>query len=46
MEAGYRTACTTEYGVNVPTTPPLALRRITVRYPVRSLKALKARLMG
>jgi peptidoglycan/xylan/chitin deacetylase (PgdA/CDA1 family) len=46
MEAGYRTACTTDYGVNLPTTPPLELRRITVRHPTRSLKALKARLMG
>jgi peptidoglycan/xylan/chitin deacetylase (PgdA/CDA1 family) len=46
MEAGYRTACTTEYGINLPTTPPLALRRITVRHPTRSLKALRARLLG
>jgi peptidoglycan/xylan/chitin deacetylase (PgdA/CDA1 family) len=46
MEAGYRTACTTDYGVNHPGTPPLELRRITVRHPTRSLKALKARLMG
>jgi peptidoglycan/xylan/chitin deacetylase (PgdA/CDA1 family) len=46
MEAGYRTACTTDYGVNLPTTSPLELRRITVRHPTRSLKALRARLMG
>jgi peptidoglycan/xylan/chitin deacetylase (PgdA/CDA1 family) len=46
MEAGYRTACTTGYGVNSPATPPLELRRIMVRHPTRSLKALKARLMG
>jgi peptidoglycan/xylan/chitin deacetylase (PgdA/CDA1 family) len=46
MEAGYRTACTTDYGVNLPATPPLELRRITVRHPTRSLKALRARLMG
>jgi peptidoglycan/xylan/chitin deacetylase (PgdA/CDA1 family) len=45
-EAGYRTACTTERGVNLPTTSALELRRITVRHPTRSLKALKARLMG
>jgi peptidoglycan/xylan/chitin deacetylase (PgdA/CDA1 family) len=45
-EAGYRTACTTQFGVNVPATPAFALFRITVRYPSRSLKALKARLMG
>jgi peptidoglycan/xylan/chitin deacetylase (PgdA/CDA1 family) len=46
MEAGYRTACTTDYGVNDPATPPLELRRITVRHPTRSLKELKARLIG
>jgi peptidoglycan/xylan/chitin deacetylase (PgdA/CDA1 family) len=46
MEAGYRTACTTEYGVNDPATSPLELRRITVRHPSRSLKALKAHFMG
>jgi peptidoglycan/xylan/chitin deacetylase (PgdA/CDA1 family) len=46
MEAGYRTACTTDYGVNLPATSALELRRITVRHPTRSLKALRARLMG
>ncbi|MGA2541622.1 MAG: polysaccharide deacetylase family protein [Verrucomicrobiota bacterium] len=46
MEAGYRTACTTECGVNSPATSPLELRRIPVRHPTRSLKALRARLMG
>jgi peptidoglycan/xylan/chitin deacetylase (PgdA/CDA1 family) len=46
MEAGYRSACTTEYGVNTPAIPAWALRRITVRHPTRSLKALRARLMG
>ena len=46
MEAGYRTACTTEYGVNLPATPPLELRRITVRHPTRSLKALRAALQN
>ena len=45
MEAGYRTACTTDYGVNSPATSPLELRRIAVRHPSRSLKTLKARLM-
>jgi len=45
-EAGYRTACTTAFGVNTPATPPLALRRLAVRYPTRSLRSLKARLMG
>jgi peptidoglycan/xylan/chitin deacetylase (PgdA/CDA1 family) len=46
MEAGYRTACTTDFGVNTPGVSPLSLRRITVRHPTRSLKALKARLMS
>jgi peptidoglycan/xylan/chitin deacetylase (PgdA/CDA1 family) len=46
MEAGYRTACTTLFGVNTPATPPLVLRRLTVRHPTRSLRALKAKLMG
>lgn len=45
-EAGYRTACTTEFGVNTPATPPLALHRLTVRYPTRTLRALKAKLLG
>jgi peptidoglycan/xylan/chitin deacetylase (PgdA/CDA1 family) len=45
-EAGYRTACTTAFGVNTPATPPLALRRLTVRYPTRSLRAFKAKLLG
>jgi peptidoglycan/xylan/chitin deacetylase (PgdA/CDA1 family) len=36
-EAGYRTACTTEGGVNTSTTPPLALKRITARYRSRKL---------
>jgi len=40
-EAGYRTACTTEVGVNLPTDSPFALKRFTVRYPTRSLKALR-----
>jgi peptidoglycan/xylan/chitin deacetylase (PgdA/CDA1 family) len=44
MEAGYGTACTTDYGVNSPATSPLELRRIPVRHPSRSLKTLKARL--
>jgi peptidoglycan/xylan/chitin deacetylase (PgdA/CDA1 family) len=46
MEAGYRSACTTDFGVNTPTTPLLALRRIMVRHPSRSLKTLQARLLG
>jgi peptidoglycan/xylan/chitin deacetylase (PgdA/CDA1 family) len=45
VEAGYRTACTTDFGVNGPTISPWTLRRITVRHPTRGFKALKARLM-
>ncbi len=40
MEAGYRSACTTQYGVNTLETPPLELRRITVRHPTRTLRNL------
>lgn len=43
-EAGYQTACTTQFGVNTPQTPKVALHRIAARHPTRSLKALKARL--
>jgi len=39
-EAGYKTACTTQFGVNTPATPPFDLCRITVRHPTRTLKAL------
>jgi peptidoglycan/xylan/chitin deacetylase (PgdA/CDA1 family) len=46
MEAGYRSACTTIFGVNTPSTPPFALRRLTVRHPTRTLRTLKARLLG
>jgi len=46
MEAGYRTACTTQFGVNTSATPPLTLHRITVRYPTRTLRALKRKLLG
>ena len=44
LEAGYQTACTTEFGVNTPETPRVALHRIAARHRTRSLKALKARL--
>jgi peptidoglycan/xylan/chitin deacetylase (PgdA/CDA1 family) len=43
-EAGYRTACTTEPGINTTETDRLGLRRITARYPTRNLKAIWARL--
>ena len=46
MEAGYHTACTTEFGVNTPSTPPLTLHRITVRHPTRTLRTLRRKLLG
>ena len=46
IEAGYRTACTTDFGVNTPATPPFALHRIAVRHPTRTLRTLKSRLLG
>jgi peptidoglycan/xylan/chitin deacetylase (PgdA/CDA1 family) len=46
IEAGYRTACTTQFGVNTPATPPFALHRITVRHPTRTLRSLKRKLLG
>ena len=46
MEAGYVTACTTEFGVNTALTSPLELKRITARYQSLNLKALKARFLG
>jgi len=39
-EAGYRTACTTQPGVNTPATPRLALRRVTARYRSLRLRTL------
>jgi peptidoglycan/xylan/chitin deacetylase (PgdA/CDA1 family) len=46
IEAGYRTACTTQFGVNTPATPPFALHRITVRHPTRTLRSLRRKLLG
>jgi peptidoglycan/xylan/chitin deacetylase (PgdA/CDA1 family) len=40
-EAGYRTACTTQFGVNTPPIQALALRRVTARYPSRSWKSVR-----
>jgi peptidoglycan/xylan/chitin deacetylase (PgdA/CDA1 family) len=40
METGYRTACSTDFGVNDALTSPFSLKRITARYPTRSLKNL------
>jgi len=45
-EAGYRTACTTEFGVNTRSAPRLELKRITARYPSRNLKAIWNRLLA
>lgn len=42
--AGYRTACTTEAGINAPGISPLALKRFTARYASRSLRDLWSRL--
>jgi peptidoglycan/xylan/chitin deacetylase (PgdA/CDA1 family) len=46
VEAGYRTACTTDFGINTPATPPLALHRIMARHPTRTLRSLKEKLLG
>lgn len=46
IEAGYKTACVVDYGVNTPDVSPYSLRRIMVRHPTRSLKVLRARLLG
>jgi peptidoglycan/xylan/chitin deacetylase (PgdA/CDA1 family) len=45
-EAGYTTACTTDFGVNTTATQPFELKRIMARHRSLSLKALKARLVG
>ena len=41
-EAGYQTACTTQPGVNTPTTPRLALHRVMARYRSLRLRTLFA----
>jgi peptidoglycan/xylan/chitin deacetylase (PgdA/CDA1 family) len=46
IEAGYRTATTTDFGLNDGTTSPYELRRITVRYASWGLRALRQRLFG
>ena len=45
-EAGYRTACTVDFGINAPETSPFELKRVTARYPTRNWKALKTWLGG
>jgi len=42
--AGYRTACTTNTGVNADNVSPFELMRFTARYPTRNLKAFWRRL--
>jgi peptidoglycan/xylan/chitin deacetylase (PgdA/CDA1 family) len=44
IAAGYKTACTTQAGVNTPASSPFALQRFTARYPSRNLKAIWVRL--
>jgi peptidoglycan/xylan/chitin deacetylase (PgdA/CDA1 family) len=39
--AGYRTACTTEAGMNGPGDSPFELKRFTARYASRNLKTLR-----
>lgn len=45
-EAGYGAACTTDFGINPPGSPPLALKRVTVRYPSRNWSNFKLWLAG
>lgn len=44
--AGYRSACTTAFGLNIAATPPLELSRIQARHRSWGLKALRQRLLG
>lgn len=46
QQAGYRTACTTTFGVNAVDADPLALKRLLVRYQSRSPRALWRRMRG
>lgn len=43
-EAGFKTACTMDRGVNERTTDPLRLKRWTARYPTRTLGSLLKKL--
>ena len=45
-EAGFKTACTTDYGVNTPDTGPFALKRIHAYVPIRTLAGLWYYLRG
>ncbi|MDR3415483.1 MAG: polysaccharide deacetylase family protein [Nevskia sp.] len=44
IEAGYRTACTTQFGLNDAATSPFELRRIQARYRSWGLRSLRERL--
>ena len=46
VEAGYRTACTIQFGVNTATGDPFALRRIKGRHPTRKLCSILRWLKG
>jgi peptidoglycan/xylan/chitin deacetylase (PgdA/CDA1 family) len=45
IEAGYKTACTSDYGINTPETSPFELNRYIARYHTRSLKTIWERLL-
>ena len=45
-EAGFKTACTMDRGVNDRNTDPLRLKRWTARYPTRTLGSLFRKLLG
>lgn len=46
VEAGYKTACTTDVGMNGPGDSVFTLKRFTARYPSRNLRAFWSRLTG
>jgi peptidoglycan/xylan/chitin deacetylase (PgdA/CDA1 family) len=46
IEAGYRTATTTNFGLNQPATSPFELLRIQARYQSWGLRSLRQRLLG
>jgi hypothetical protein len=45
-EAGFKTACTMDRGVNDPTSDPFRLKRWTARYPTRTMGLLFRILFG
>lgn len=46
ISGGYKTACTTDPGVNLPAESAFALKRFAARYPTRSLRSIWSRLCG